>query len=100
PQLTLTRLLPYTTLFRSTVIRHAIPNTGYLVTGAIFSRDCLEVDLAVGGKTLTLLINHFKAQDGRKASDTRRTEQAQRVAELVKDRKSTRLNSSPEWNSY
>jgi len=66
-----------------TVIRHAIPNKGYLVTGAIFSRDCLEVDLAVGGKTLTLLINHFKAQDGRKASDTRRTEQAQRVAELV-----------------
>ncbi len=66
-----------------TVMRHAIPDKGYLVTGAIFSRDCLEVDLAVGGKILTLLINHFKAQDGKKASDTKRTEHARRVAELV-----------------
>ena len=65
------------------VVRHSIGGKGYLVTGAIFSRDCLEVDLAVGGKTLTLLINHCKSQDGRKASDTKRTEQAQRVAELV-----------------
>jgi endonuclease/exonuclease/phosphatase family metal-dependent hydrolase len=65
------------------VVRHSLGGMGYLVSGAIFSRDCLEVDLRVGEKTLTLLINHFKSQDGKKASDTKRTEQAQRVAELV-----------------
>jgi len=33
---------------------------------------------------LTLLINHLKAQDGTQQSVTRRTRQAERVAELVK----------------
>jgi len=56
---------------------------GYLASGALFSRDCLEVDLAVGEKTLTLLANHLKAQDTTKASVKRRTKQAKRVAELA-----------------
>jgi endonuclease/exonuclease/phosphatase family metal-dependent hydrolase len=56
---------------------------GYLATNALFSRDCLEVDLQIEGKILTLLVNHFKAQDGTQASITRRTSQAKRVAEVA-----------------
>ena len=67
------------------ITRHSIPNMGYVVSGAIFSRDCLEVDIAVGSQTLTLLVNHFKAQDSdKKKSSAKRREQAERVAELVK----------------
>jgi endonuclease/exonuclease/phosphatase family metal-dependent hydrolase len=64
--------------------RRSFLKSGYWVTGAIFSRDCLEIDLSVNGKVLTLLINHFKAQDGTPQSVARRTKQAERVAELVK----------------
>jgi endonuclease/exonuclease/phosphatase family metal-dependent hydrolase len=58
-------------------------NSGYWVTGAIFSRDCLEVDINLNGKIITLLINHFKAQDRTQTSVARRTKQSERVAELV-----------------
>jgi endonuclease/exonuclease/phosphatase family metal-dependent hydrolase len=53
------------------------------VDGALFSRDCLEVDVDVGSTPLTFLVNHLKAQDGKKASDTRRLEQATRLAEIA-----------------
>ena len=66
-----------------TVTRKSVLNMGYMATGAIFSRDCLEVDITAAGKVLTLLINHFKAQDGKPQSVARRTKQAKRVAELV-----------------
>ncbi len=56
---------------------------GYLATHALFSRDCLEVDIAIGKQVLTLLVNHLKAQDGSKSSVVRRTMQAKRVAELA-----------------
>jgi endonuclease/exonuclease/phosphatase family metal-dependent hydrolase len=65
--------------------RTAFLNLGYMVTGAVFSRDCLEVDLVVNGKVVTLLVNHFKAQDGSASSVKRRTAQANRVAQLTKD---------------
>lgn len=60
----------------------------YLAAGAIFSRDCLEVDIEVVTKqsttVLTLLINHLKAQDSRpKESDAKRKLQAERVAALA-----------------
>lgn len=55
------------------------------VTGqAVFSRDCLEVDVQAGRKVLTFLVNHFKAQDRKPASTTRRLGQAKRVAALAK----------------
>jgi len=42
------------------------------------------VDINVGTARLTLMINHFKAQDQNSVkSNAKRTEQAQRVAELV-----------------
>jgi len=53
------------------------------VKGALFSRDCLEVDVDVGNVPLTFLVNHLKAQDGKKASNTRRLEQATRLAGIA-----------------
>ena len=50
----------------------------------LFSRDCLEVDVQVDGKVLTLYLNHFKSMmEGREATRARRQEQAERVAEIV-----------------
>jgi endonuclease/exonuclease/phosphatase family metal-dependent hydrolase len=68
----------------NTVKRHSVPGFGYSATGVIFSRDCLEVDLQVAGKTLTIMANHLKAQDRTpKVSDARRKLQAEHVAALV-----------------
>ncbi|WP_156863005.1 endonuclease/exonuclease/phosphatase family protein [Casimicrobium huifangae] len=61
----------------------------YLARNALFSRDCLELDLRVNGQTLTFMANHFKSQ-GKSSRrellppDELRTRQATRVAELVK----------------
>ena len=52
----------------------------------IFSRDCLEVEVALpGGEALHVLVNHFKSQGyGTKASnDARRKLQADRVVEIL-----------------
>lgn len=66
------------------VTRKSVANFGYQVNGAVFSRDCLEVDVRVGGQTLTLMANHLKAQDSKPAvSQARRKKQAGRVAALV-----------------
>ncbi|MBF0167573.1 MAG: endonuclease/exonuclease/phosphatase family protein [Alphaproteobacteria bacterium] len=51
---------------------------------AVFSRDCLEVDIGVGRRKLTLLANHFKAQDGKPASTAKRLIQSKRVLDIVK----------------
>jgi endonuclease/exonuclease/phosphatase family metal-dependent hydrolase len=66
----------------------------------LFSRDCLEVTVALGGETLTLFLNHFKSklvtreknesaakyQARIRESHARRQRQAERVAELVEAR--------------
>jgi endonuclease/exonuclease/phosphatase family metal-dependent hydrolase len=66
------------------VTRNSIPGLGYIAKGAIFSRDCLEVDFKVGTTKITVMANHLKAQDRSPAtSDAKRTRQAKRVAELV-----------------
>lgn len=62
----------------------------YLARNALFSRDCLELDVAVRGKTLTFMANHFKSQgkSSRREQlppDELRLRQATRVAELVKE---------------
>lgn len=54
-----------------------------VVQNALFSRDCLEVDVNASGKPLTFLINHFKSQDGTKAAENLRKAQASRVAEIA-----------------
>lgn len=54
----------------------------------IFSRDCLELELGLAdGRSLFLLINHFKSQGygDQKSSDAKRKRQASRVAEILKN---------------
>lgn len=55
---------------------------------ASFSRDCLEVDIDVGGKALTFLVNHFKAQeskpDGSDPTTAKRRGQAERAALIAR----------------
>jgi endonuclease/exonuclease/phosphatase family metal-dependent hydrolase len=67
-----------------TILRRSVANFGYMVQNAIFSRDCLEVDVRFNGKILTIMANHLKAQDSNPAkSRARRRQQADRVAALV-----------------
>ena len=67
------------------IVREARRGFGYMARDAVFSRDCLEVDVRVGGATLTLLANHLKAQDRGTTHVKRRRKQAERVAELVSE---------------
>lgn len=60
---------------------------------ALFSRDCLEVDIDVNGKPLMLFVNHLKSMldkndpdNGRKNTRARRLTQAQMVKQIVIDR--------------
>jgi predicted extracellular nuclease len=53
----------------------------------LFSRDCLEVDVAVNGHSLSLYVNHLKSMmEGRAPTRARRLEQAQAVADIVNAR--------------
>lgn len=50
----------------------------------VFSRDCLEVHIDVGGKELVVYVNHFKSMiGGRDSTKERRFNQAARVAEII-----------------
>src|SRR5262245_25770101 len=64
----------------------------------LFSRDCLEVDVQVNGKILTLFVNHFKSMldtnnpsQGRKNTRAKRVKQAAEVKKIVE----ARFGSSP-----
>jgi len=53
-------------------------------TAWLFSRDCLEVDVECGSKTLSLYVNHFKSMmEGRAKTRARRKAQADAVAKIV-----------------
>lgn len=59
----------------------------------VFSRDCLEVDVAVDGKRLTLFVNHLKSmldranpKQGRATTRAKRVLQANTVKDLVRER--------------
>ncbi len=56
--------------------------------GEVFSRDCLEVELAVpGGKRLHVLVNHFKAKDSKPIeSNEKRRRQAAEVSRILRER--------------
>lgn len=61
----------------------------------IFSRDCLEVDVKINGRILTLYINHFKSMvGGRDNTRDRRIEQVKKVAEIVLDRWKSNLDDA------
>jgi endonuclease/exonuclease/phosphatase family metal-dependent hydrolase len=56
-------------------------------TAYLFSRDCLEAAIDVGGRMLVVYVNHLKSMvEGRGATHARRKEQADRVAQIVRDR--------------
>jgi endonuclease/exonuclease/phosphatase family metal-dependent hydrolase len=56
-------------------------------TDYLFSRDCLEAAVDVGGSLLVVYINHFKSMiEGRGATHARRKEQSDRVGQIVRDR--------------
>ena len=59
----------------------------------IFRRDCLEIDVRVGGRPLTLYVTHFKSMgaprdemDGRMATMAVRTAEARAVRHIVETR--------------
>jgi len=59
----------------------------------IFKRDCLEVDLRIGGRPLTLYIVHFKSMgpareglDGREATMALRLAEAKAVRHIIENR--------------
>jgi predicted extracellular nuclease len=60
---------------------------------ALFSRDCLEVDVQVNGQILTLFVNHLKSMldknnpsQGRKNTRPKRVKQAAEVKKIVEAR--------------
>ena len=63
-------------------------------SGKLFSRDCLEVTVALnrsGSQRLTMLVNHFKSklarsEEERRRADAKRKRQAQGVARILKER--------------
>ena len=66
---------------------------GYEASERIFRRDCLEVDVKVGGLPLTLYLVHFKSMgpprnglDGREATMPLRIAEAQAVRRLIEER--------------
>lgn len=64
--------------------RHERTSTG---KAWLFSRDCLEVDVAVADKVLSLYVNHFKSMmEGRDKTMPRRKEQVERVRAIVDER--------------
>jgi endonuclease/exonuclease/phosphatase family metal-dependent hydrolase len=69
---------------------------------ALFSRDCLEVDVQVNGKPLTLFVNHFKSMldkkhpsQGRKTTRAKRVKQAKEVKTIVEARFGSNPGSAP-----
>lgn len=53
----------------------------------VFSRDCLEVDVDVDGKPMTLYVNHFKSMiPTREKTYPRRAAQVSRVVEIIDER--------------
>jgi endonuclease/exonuclease/phosphatase family metal-dependent hydrolase len=68
----------------------------------VFSRDCLEVDVAVGDRTLTLFVNHLKSMldqndpvNGRRNTRSKRMLQARTVKRIVTDRFGTKAGDAP-----
>jgi endonuclease/exonuclease/phosphatase family metal-dependent hydrolase len=68
----------------------------------IFSRDCLEVDVSVDDKSLTLFVNHLKSmldqgdpKNGRRSTRAKRELQARSVKEIIRARFGARASRKP-----
>lgn len=82
------RLIDVAVLSRYPIVH--VRSYAHLRTGrsqALFSRDCLEVDVLVGKKLLTLFVQHYKSMmGGRDATHDRRKLQVEATLEIIKDR--------------
>lgn len=72
---------------------HAPELAPLLPTDRIFKRDCLELDLRIGGRPLTLYVVHLKSMgpgreglDGRSSTMALRTAEARAVRRIIEDR--------------
>lgn len=74
-------------------------------SSAVFSRDCLEAEFMVGGKTLTLFVNHFKSMydasnltpaQKRAKTSARRELQVKAVLDIIKQK----YKNNPERDSW
>ncbi len=64
----------------------------------IFSRDCLEVDVAVGDKTLTLFVQHYKSMiGGRAQTRQRRMDQVAATRSIIESRFGTPDTGAHPW---
>lgn len=79
----------------------------YLKSGssAVFSRDCLEVEFIIGGKPLTIFVNHFKSMydasnlspaQKRAKTAARRELQTQAVLDIIKQK----YKNNPEKDNW
>jgi len=72
----------------------------------LFSRDCLEVDVLIGSKPLTLFVQHYKSMmAGRKKTRPRRAIQVRKTKQIVRDRFGKNPGSKPwvvlgDFNDY
>jgi endonuclease/exonuclease/phosphatase family metal-dependent hydrolase len=74
-------------------------------SSAVFSRDCLEAEFMIGGKTLTLFVNHFKSMydasnltpaQKRAKTSARRELQVKAVLDIIKQK----YKNNPERDSW
>ena len=73
-------------------------------TDRIFRRDCLEVDVKIGGRPLTLYVTHFKSMgsprnglDGRTATMPVRAAEAKAVRHIIENRFGKDKTASKRW---
>ncbi len=74
-------------------------------SSAVFSRDCLEAEFMIGGKTLTLFVNHFKSMydasnltpaQKRAKTSARRELQVKAVLDIIKQK----YKNNPEKDNW
>ena len=77
---------------------------GHQANERIFRRDCLEVDVKIGGVPLTLYLVHFKSMgsprnglDGREATMPLRVAEAQAVRRIIEERFSKDHAADKRW---
>ncbi|MEX3010014.1 endonuclease/exonuclease/phosphatase family protein [Hoeflea sp. TYP-13] len=70
----------------------------------IFRRDCLEIDVKVGGRPLTMYVAHFKSMgpprggmDGRTATMPVRSAEARAVRRIIENRFGREKSASKRW---
>jgi predicted extracellular nuclease len=79
--------------YRDFDLHTADPAAGFNPDDRVFKRDCLELDLRIGGRPLTLYVVHFKSMgpgrdgmDGRQSTMPVRIAEARAVRRIIEDR--------------